>query len=155
MRPVTRIHAASGIAAIVIISLFWTATVTSELALGWNAVVAVKTMVLAAIPILIAAMATAGLTGARLAGTSSASVIVRKRRRMMIIALNGLFVLVPSAVFLAWKAHAGFPDVGFYTMQVLELVAGAVNVSLLVANARDGRRMTAKRRQAHARPAAA
>jgi hypothetical protein len=47
-------------------------------------------------------------------------------------------VLVPSALFLAYKARAGAFDASFYAVQVLELVAGATNITLLSLNMRDG-----------------
>ena len=67
---------------------------------------------------------------------------------MPLIALNGLLILVPSALFLAAKASAGAFDTAFYAVQTLELAAGAVNIWLLGVNFRDGLRMTATRRKA-------
>jgi len=61
---------------------------------------------------------------------------------MPIIAANGVLVLIPSALFLAWKAGAGAFDTAFYAVQAVELIAGAVNVTLLSLNMRDGLRMT-------------
>ena len=146
MSPVTRLHAGAGMAAIALISVFWFSTAVSELWTGHDVIRTVKLSVLAAIPLLVFAMATAGLTGRRLAAGRVSPVIARKQRRMILIALNGLLVLVPSAIFLAWKAYSGEFDTGFYAVQVIELIAGPVNLLLLGANMRDGRRMTAKRR---------
>ena len=53
-----------------------------------------------------------------------------------------MLVLIPSALFLAWKASAGAFDAAFYAVQAVELIAGAVNVTLLSLNMRDGLRMT-------------
>ena len=61
---------------------------------------------------------------------------------MPIIAANGVLVLIPSALFLAWKASASAFDSAFYAVQAVELIAGAVNVTLLSLNMRDGLRMT-------------
>ena len=69
-----------------------------------------------------------------------------KRRRMPIVAANGLFVLVPSAIFLAVRAQAGDLDGVFYAVQAIELAAGAVNILLLGLNMRDGIRLAARRR---------
>ena len=61
---------------------------------------------------------------------------------------------MPSALFLAFKARAGELDAVFYAVQALELVAGAVNITLLGLNMRDGLRMKGRfRRSANARPA--
>ncbi|CRI66833.1 conserved exported hypothetical protein [Thiocapsa sp. KS1] len=67
--------------------------------------------------------------------------VERKRRRMAFIAANGLLVLVPSALFLSFKAQAGEFDGAFFGVQALELIAGAVNLVLLGLNLRDGRRL--------------
>ena len=147
MTPLTRLHAGAGVAAMVLISAFWLSTAVSEMWLGHEAIATVKRSVLIAIPLLVVAMATAGLTGRRLAADRVSPVIVRKQRRMIAIALNGLLVLVPSAVFLAWKASDGAFDTVFYAVQAIELLAGPVNLLLLAANMKDGRRMTARRRQ--------
>ena len=60
---------------------------------------------------------------------------------MKIVAANGLLVLLPSAYVLASWASAGRFDSAFYAVQGLELVAGAVNITLLVLNMRDGLRL--------------
>ena len=77
MRPLTRIHAVSGIAATILIATFWLSTASAELFLDAAAIRTVKLAILAAIPVLVVAMATAGLTGARLAGPSAAAVILQ------------------------------------------------------------------------------
>ncbi|MFV0292431.1 MAG: hypothetical protein ACK5II_04110 [Paracoccus sp. (in: a-proteobacteria)] len=64
----------------------------------------------------------------------------RKKKRMPIIAANGILVLIPSALYLSGKASAGTFDTGFYIVQSLELVAGAANIILLALNMRDGLR---------------
>ena len=109
-------------------------------------IVMAKTMVLYAMPLLVLAMAATGASGMKLAGSSRAPVIATKKRRMAVVAANGIGVLVPSAIFLAWRAGSGMFDTWFYAVQALELTAGAVNFALLAANARTGRRMTRGRR---------
>jgi len=61
---------------------------------------------------------------------------------MPIVTANGVVVLIPSALFLAWKASAGAFDTMFYAVQAVELIAGAANFTLLALNMRDGLRMT-------------
>jgi hypothetical protein len=60
---------------------------------------------------------------------------------MPLIAANGVLVLIPSALFLAFKARAGEFDTSFYAVQALELAAGAANIALLGLNMRDGLKM--------------
>lgn len=151
MRPLITIHMSAGFGAMALIALFWTSTVVSEVSGGPALIAATKTMVLYAMPVLVLAMAATGISGARLAGSSRAPVIARKKRRMAIIAANGIGVLVPSALFLAWRAGTATFDMWFYAVQALELAAGALNFTLLLANARTGRRMTRGRRLARGR----
>lgn len=57
---------------------------------------------------------------------------------MRLIALNGIFVLVPSALVLRELAERGELGQLFFAVQVLELVAGGLNLLLLARNAREG-----------------
>ncbi|MDR9469408.1 MAG: hypothetical protein RI559_14265, partial [Marinospirillum sp.] len=79
-----------------------------------------------------------GGSGFALGKNSTHPLLAQKQRRMPFITLNGLLVLVPAAIYLSWKAQAGMFDTGFYSVQVLELIAGATNLLLLGLNARDG-----------------
>jgi hypothetical protein len=74
---------------------------------------------------------------------------------MPIIALNGLLVLVPAAVFLAGRASAGRFDAIFYVVQAIELIAGAANLMLIGLNMRDGSRLTGRIGRARPAPQAA
>jgi hypothetical protein len=60
--------------------------------------------------------------------------------------LYGVLILIPAALFLASKARAGEFDTAFYAVQVIELVTGAVNITLLGLNMRDGLRMKGRLR---------
>ena len=61
--------------------------------------------------------------------------------------MNGLLVLVPAAIYLSAKANEGSFDTSFYVVQVVELVAGATNLTLMGLNIRDGRAMTVRREE--------
>ena len=141
------VHKAAALLAIGTIALFWLSTAVSELALDAAAVVTVKTLIPWGFAVLIPAMAVAGATGFRMAAGRTGGLIGAKRRRMPLIAANGIAVLVPAALFLAAKAQAGAFDGAFYAVQALELAAGAANLALLGLNLHDGRRMTARHRQ--------
>jgi hypothetical protein len=65
-----------------------------------------------------------------------------KRRRMSFIALNGVLVRVPCAVFLRARAAAGDFGGTFARVQGIELLAGAVNLTLMGLNLRDGLALT-------------
>lgn len=145
---IRRLHPLAGGLALATIVAFWTSTVAAE-AFGDGAAVAwVKTAILWGMAVLVPAMATAGATGFRLAGRAQAPRIAAKRRRMPVIALNGLLVLVPCAVFLQARAAAGLFDTAFLAVQALELAAGALNITLMALSLRDGLALARSRRPA-------
>jgi hypothetical protein len=138
------IHPVAGVIATLTIATFWFFTVVSELFGPREAVVAVKSAIPWGFLLLIPALAVAGGTGFRLAGSRRVGLSAAKAKRMPLIAANGLFVLIPSALFLASKANAGAFDASFYVVQALELLAGATNLTLLGLNLCDGLRLTGK-----------
>lgn len=132
------LHPIAGAAGLVCIATFWTSTVAVEAFGGDAAILAVKTVILWGLLVLVPAMALAGATGFRMAGRSASPLVARKRRRMPVIAANGLLVLVPCAFFLQGRAAAGELDGTFVLVQAVELAAGAVNLVLMSLNLRDG-----------------
>ena len=101
--------------------------------------------------LLVPALATTDGTGFNLSKGRRPKLITAKIKRTVASAANGFLVLVPLALFLAFKARAGEFDDAFYGAQALELAAGAVNIALLGFNMRDGLKMTGRfrRRSAH------
>ncbi|GAB5351587.1 hypothetical protein [Qipengyuania sp. 483] len=140
------VHPVAGAIALLTIASFWFSTLISELSGSMEAVVAVKTAIPWGFLLLIPALAAAGGTGISLVGRRAKGLAATKLKRMPVIAANGLLILVPSALFLAWKASAGEFDAAFYGVQAIELVAGAANLVLLGLNMRDGLRMTGRLR---------
>lgn len=147
---IKRIHPVAGTLAIITIATFWFSTVISELVGSPELVTSVKTAIPWGFLILIPALAAAGGTGFKLGRGHRTGLIGAKAKRMPLIALNGLVVLVPSAFFLSHKAQLGAFDTGFYAVQGLELVAGAVNLVLLGLNMRDGLKMKGRFRRTRA-----
>jgi len=136
------VHAAAGVLAFLFIATFWTSTVVAELFFDHGAVTSVKVAITYAFIAFVPCMAITGATGFAMGGKSTFPILVAKRRRMPIIGANGLLVLIPAAIYLSIKAQAGEFDSMFYTVQVLELVAGATNLTLMGLNIRDGRQMS-------------
>lgn len=133
-----RVHALAGGLATATILTFLFATLAVE-ALGTaTAVATVKTAIAWGLLLLVPVVAMAGASGFRLARGRLKGIIGRKAFRMKIIAANGILVLAPSALFLAWKARAAELDATFALVQALEIVAGLVNLTLLGLNLRDG-----------------
>ncbi|WP_158817318.1 hypothetical protein [Methylocapsa sp. S129] len=138
------LHAAAGAAAFLIIASFQTATIVAEIAAIPALIAAVKTSIVFGLLVLIPMMAIAGATGRRLAGPSPKGLAARKLRRLVLAALNGICVLVPCALFLAWEARAGMFDAWFLAVQALELAAGLANLILIGLNMRDGFAMSGR-----------
>jgi hypothetical protein len=143
---VTRLHAAAGTLAFVTLVSFWVATLSSEL-LGAPSVLAAKSYVLVGMLWLVPALVTAGWTGSVLATGRKGPRVRAKMRRMPVVALNGLLVLLPSALCLRGMAADGVLGSSFVALQALELAAGALNLGLLGASLRDGLMLTGRLRR--------
>tara|TARA_R110002094_G_scaffold219630_2_gene191726 strand:+ start:511 stop:954 length:444 start_codon:yes stop_codon:yes gene_type:complete len=141
------IHSIAGGIALLMILTFWLSTALSELFASVDAITTVKTLIPWGFLILVPALAVAGGSGFQMARKRRGPLVETKKKRMPIIAANGILILIPSALFLSFKAQAGAFDTWFYAIQALELVAGAVNFTLLGLNMRDGLRMTGKMRR--------
>ena len=144
------IHPVAGAIALLTISTFWLSTLFAELFGSEAFVISVKTTIPWGFFVLIPALMTAGGTGFVLSKGDSAGVIGTKLKRMPFIAVNGLLVLIPAALFLASKARAGEFDTAFYGVQALELLAGVTNIALLGLNMRDGLRLKGRLRRSPA-----
>lgn len=141
----TKIHAIAGVIGFITILLFWASTFFSELLASHETVYIVKTMILKGMFVLIPAMIVVGASGMNL-GRKRKDVQARaKKKRMPVIAINGLVILVPAAIYLQAKASQGDFDTTFYAVQVIELIAGASNLILMGLNIRDGRAMARRR----------
>ena len=143
-----RLHPIAGIIATMMILSFWVSTVVVELSGSLAAITAVKQAIPWGFFILIPALAFTGVSGFQLAGPSSGPEIARKKRRMPFIAANGLFILVPSALYLSTCAAHGTFGRAFYGVQTVELIAGATNLILMSLNIRDGLRFARRTAQA-------
>jgi hypothetical protein len=144
MKPVTKVHIGAATISILTIATFWLSTVISELFMSLDAVVAVKTFIFYGLWLLIPAIIITAGSGNFMARNHKHSAIARKKKRMPFIALNGILILVPSAIFLYTKAINQEFDGVFYTVQMVELIAGLINLTLMIQNAKDGKRIRTK-----------
>lgn len=134
----SKLHGIFGAVALLCITTFWLSTLVSELFMSQASVVAVKNAVLTGMWLLVPAMAAAGGSGFSLAKGRGGRLVGAKGKRMRVIAANGLLILLPSAFMLATWANVGRFDGVFYALQGVELLAGAVNFTLMTLNMRDG-----------------
>lgn len=136
-----RIHALAGLMALLTISLFMSATLIAGLFLSVERVVWVKQQIVNGLWILIPLLMITGGSGFSLGRNRAHPLILQKQLRMPRIALNGLLILVPSALFLSGRAEAGVFDGWYYGVQGLEFLAGAMNLIWMGRNVHDGRRL--------------
>ena len=141
------VHPVAGVLALLTIATFWLSTAFSELFGSQALVTSVKTAIPWGLLLLIPALAAAGSSGFFLAKGRRAALIETKRKRMPIIAANGIGILIPSALYLASKARAAEFDTVFYAVQTLELISGAANILLLGRNMLDGFKMKGRIRR--------
>ncbi|MGI9318347.1 MAG: hypothetical protein ACR2QW_13545 [bacterium] len=139
------IHFTAGLLATLVIATFFTSTIIVELFGSSSAVTTVKSLiVMPGLFILIPAIAATGGTGFALSKSREGRLVLAKKNRMPFIGANGVLVLIPCAIFLDRWASAGSFDTTFYLVQGIELVAGAVNLTLMGMNIRDGLRMSGR-----------
>jgi hypothetical protein len=142
-----RVHLIAAVVATLCVVTFLVSTVLVELSGSHAAIARVKALVVTpGLWILIPAMAAAGGSGMFLGRIRGGRLVDAKRRRMPLLAANGLLVLVPCAFVLDRWAAAGAFGTAFYAVQAVELVAGAANLVLMGLNVRDGLRMAGRLR---------
>jgi hypothetical protein len=136
------VHRSFAVISFLTILTFFVSTIIAELLLNLQSVVLVKSwIVFPGLFILIPAIAITAITGNILAKKSKkAALIATKKRRMPLIALNGIVILIPSAIYLNILASNAQFDVVFYGIQALELIAGATNLVLMFMNIQDSKK---------------
>lgn len=149
----SRAHAAAGVLAFTLITLFATASVVVEMLGDQDAVALAKTINLQVLPAFVGSMAVAVITGHSLATSRQqlskaqrrAALVWRKWRRTAAAAAFGL-ALAPCALIL--RSLAAIRDFGtmFVVVQAVELLVSAVIITILGLNVRDGRLLSATRR---------
>lgn len=143
-----KIHLLAAIVSTLCIATFFTSTIIVELFGSKEAISTLKALIVTpGLYILIPAMALVGGTGFSASKNRKGQLIASKKKRMPFIAVNGLFILTPCAIFLSLWATTGTFDTRFYIVQGIELVAGATNLVLMGLNVRDGLKMTGKLRR--------
>jgi hypothetical protein len=140
-------HRLSALFALLLLTSFWTATFVSEIFLDVGAVVQVKRGIALGLLALVPCMAALHFTGKHITRAQNSPLIARKRRLLRVMGANAALVLVPSALTLWWLSRDGTLEPSFYVVQALELVAGIVNVTLLLVNVRAGLKLAGRLRR--------
>lgn len=126
-KKLVKVHAAAAFIGFLVIATFWSSTVISELFMDHAAVATVKHSIALALFFFVPIMALAGLTGKKLRLTNSL---------MPKIAANGTLILMPCAIILNLLAQRNDFSALFYSLQALELVAGAANLIMITLHLR-------------------
>ena len=144
----SKAHAFAGAIALLTIFTFWSTTIASKLFGSTDQIIMVKSNILWGMLILVPAMAGVGASGFSLGGKWKNKLVSAKKKRMKFIGANGILILVPSAFYLAFRAQAHDFGGWFNTVQAIELIAGAINITLLSLNMRDGIALSRRKRTA-------
>lgn len=132
-------HVVAGGLALILVATFWMSTVVAELFLGEAALVMVKSGIVSGMWLLIPALAVTGISGFRLSRSHPGGSRLRaKQKRMACVALNGILILLPAALWLKARTLSGDFGTGFAVIQAIELIAGGINIGLMALNFRDG-----------------
>ncbi|KAA3608768.1 MAG: hypothetical protein D8M58_18700 [Calditrichaeota bacterium] len=131
-------HVISAFIAFLTIALFFSSTIVVEIIGSPDSIYFVKKSILYGLLILIPAMMATGITGNLIAKNKKGKLIQKKLTRLKIIASNGVLILIPCAFLLESLAGAGNYNEWFYSIQGLELIAGATNLYFLGLNMKDG-----------------
>ena len=140
------IHKTASIIATLCVATFFISTLMVELFGTEEMIVLIKSLiVMPGIFILVIMMALTGATGFALAKNRKGKIVQNKKRRMPIIAMTGIFILIPAAIYLNNWALAGLFDTRFYIVQAIELLAGATNLTLMIKSIKDGKKLRGKK----------
>ncbi|HCR1107307.1 TPA: hypothetical protein OMU21_004881 [Klebsiella aerogenes] len=138
---IRHIHFYSSLLSALILASFWTSSLFSELFSSAAEVAKIKTTIAYALMLFIPAMVVTAVTGFNMGKKTNNPITNKKLKRMKIIGVNGLMILTPCAIFLSIRASYGLFDRFFYSIQMLEFLVGAINLTLIALNIRDGFRL--------------
>lgn len=141
------VHRSAAIVATLCIATFFLSTAIVEFLGDQTTILKVKSLiVMPELFILIPCLAVTGATGFLLAEKRTGGLVDKKSKRMPFIILNGLLVLLPSALYLDQLSTNGDFNFQFYSVQSIELLAGGINLFLMSLNIRDGLMLSGRRR---------
>jgi hypothetical protein len=138
-----KLHQIAGPLALLVILVFFMSSVYAELTGDHQLIKTVKTAILFGLILLFIVMPVAVITGRKLAGQFTSTVVGRKLNRMKLIAANAA-ILVTLAILLYNRAIGDEIDQTFLVLQIVELAFGLLNVVLLILMIKDGRILNRK-----------
>jgi hypothetical protein len=143
------IHLTAATIATLCIGSFFICSIIVELFGNHASITMIKSLIVSpGLFILVPAIAITGATGFSLAVQRKGGLIDKKKKRMPFIGVNGILILLPSALYLDRLATNGNFDTAFFLVQGLELIAGGTNLLLMTLNIRDGFKLSGRLRRA-------
>ncbi|UZR99469.1 hypothetical protein [Chondrinema litorale] len=142
-KNLVKIHLLATAIAVIIILTFFTSSVFAELNGEETFIKTVKTSIFYALPLLLIAMPTLGISGNKLAGKSTNQEVLQKQKRMKLIVFNGI-VLISLASFLYYRVSFKEIDVVFFYVQMAEFAFGIGNLVLIGLNIKSGMKLSGR-----------
>ncbi len=149
-KTIIKAHIIATSIAVLTIGCFFSFSLIAEIMGNQEFIKQVKTGILYCLPILVIAMPILGITGKKLAGKSQNPIVTTKMRRMKFVAFNGI-ILISLAIYLYFRATNNNIDSTFLYVQIIELLFGAINLTLIGLNIKAGMKLSGriKRNKAH------
>lgn len=142
-KTIVRTHFIATIVAAITILTFFSFSLIAEIKGDVEFIKSVKAFILYALPIMILAMPMLKITGDKLAGKSTNSIVLVKKKRMKLMMLNGIG-LISLAVFLYYRSHFHTIDNVFLIAQIAEFGFGLCNLTLIALNTKSGMELSGK-----------
>ena len=142
-KTILTVHIIATSIAVLTIGCFFSFSIIAEIIGNHEFITQVKTVILYGLPILLLAMPMLGITGKKLAGKSKSPIVATKMKRMKFVAFNGV-VLISLAVYLYFRAINSNIDSTFLGVQIIELLFGAINLTLLGLNIKAGMKLSGR-----------
>ncbi len=141
------LHKIGGLFVFFLISLFWFSSNISEVFFNQNSVVFIKHLIAKyGLISIVATMSITGISGNLIAKKRKGQLVEKKKKRMKILAFIGVFVMIPAALYLDYKAINSEFDNWFYSVQAVEFLFGFGQLIILGNNFRDGKKLTGRLR---------
>lgn len=139
------VHRFAAIIATICVATFFLSTLLVEVFGSNDAIATVKSLIVKpGLFVLIPAIAITGMAGFAMGKRRKGRLVKAKKKRMPFVGANGILILIPAAIVLDQWAASGSFDTRFYVLQAVELLAGAVNLSLMGLSIRDGMRLSGR-----------
>lgn len=142
-KTIVKAHIISTSIAVVTIGCFFSFSLVAEIMGNQEFIKQIKIGVLYGLPVLLVAMPMLAMTGKKLAGNSKSTIVATKMKRMKFVAFNGV-ILISLAIYLYFRAVNNNIDSTFLGVQIIELLFGAINLTLLGLNIKAGMKLSGR-----------